>query len=131
MELLEALAIFSPDRRYRYLLRRRVGLNDRICLFVCLNPSTATEILDDPTIRRCRSFAAGWDYGILELANIFALRSTNPLPYMEPEIRLAQTTVLTSLLLRKEQICALLPGGTVGSSWLGGRKFYLSCKLRV
>jgi len=78
-----APAIFSLDRRHRYLLRRKVGFGNRICLFVCLNPSTATEYMNDPTIRRCMGFAAGWNYGILEVANIFALRSTDPLRLYE------------------------------------------------
>ena len=71
-------AVFSSDRLYRYILRRRIGGNNQICLFICLNPSTADEIRDDPTVRRCRGFASAWGFGILEVANIFALRSTDP-----------------------------------------------------
>ena len=59
-------AIFSPDRRYRYLLRRRVGESNRRALFIMLNPSAADERDDDPTIRRCIGFARDWGYGILE-----------------------------------------------------------------
>ena len=76
----EAPAIFSPDRRYRYVLRRQVGFGDGHgrCLFICLNPSIADETTDDPTVRRCIGFARTWGYRELSVVNIFALRSTNP-----------------------------------------------------
>lgn len=74
-----APAVFSPDRRYRYLLRRHVSiLGKGVCLFIMLNPSTADEELNDPSVRRCIRFAAGWGYAHLIVANIFALRSTDP-----------------------------------------------------
>jgi len=73
-------ARFSPCRRYRYTLARRVGLGieKAVCLFIMLNPSTADENLDDPTIRRCMGFARVWGYGILMVGNLFAFRSTDP-----------------------------------------------------
>ena len=73
-----ALAIFSEDRRHRYLLRRRVGDSSRRILFVMLNPSAADEEHDDPTIRRCIGFAQKWGYGLLDVVNLFALMSTDP-----------------------------------------------------
>lgn len=71
-------AVFSPCRTYRYVLRRPVGLGGGTCLFVMLNPSTADETVNDPTIRRCMGFARDWGYGLLLVANLFALRSTDP-----------------------------------------------------
>lgn len=43
-----------------------------------LNPSTADATLDDPTIRRCRSFAKAWSLGGLWVVNLYALRATDP-----------------------------------------------------
>ena len=71
-------AVFSQDRRYRYLLRRRVGDSSGRVLFIMLNPSRADETRNDPTIRRCIGFARSWGYGRLEVVNLFALMSTDP-----------------------------------------------------
>jgi hypothetical protein len=47
-------------------------------MFVGLNPSTADETLDDPTIRRCIGFAKDWGYSGLCMTNLFAFRATDP-----------------------------------------------------
>ena len=71
-------AVFSDDRRYRYLLRRRVGESGKRVLFIMLNPSRADETRNDATIRRCIGFARDWGFGVLEVVNLFALMSTDP-----------------------------------------------------
>jgi len=71
-------AEFSPDRVYRYALYRTWNESKPKVLFIGLNPSTADESLDDPTIRRCKGYAADWGYGGLIMANLFALRATKP-----------------------------------------------------
>ncbi len=43
-----------------------------------LNPSTADETKDDPTIRKCVGFAKRWGYGALCMTNLFAFRATQP-----------------------------------------------------
>ncbi len=74
----ESGAQFSPCRRYRYKLWREWdGTKDTIA-FCMLNPSTADEIDNDPTVERCERRARAWGYGRLEVVNIFALRSTDP-----------------------------------------------------
>lgn len=70
-------AVFSPDRVHRYRLHRWWAAGPSI-LFVMLNPSTADELIEDPTIRRCISFAKEWGFGSLEIGNLFAFRSTDP-----------------------------------------------------
>lgn len=74
----DAPAVFSPCRTYRYLLRRRVSLESGVVLWVMLNPSTADERVEDPTIRRCTDFTRRWNYGTLEVVNLYALRATDP-----------------------------------------------------
>ena len=63
---------------YRYALWRRVSMGERAVLFVGLNPSTADGHDDDPTIRKCASYARRWGYDWLYMGNLYALRATNP-----------------------------------------------------
>ena len=69
---------FSPDRIYRYVLRRTWDEAKPKVAFIGLNPSTADETTDDPTIRRCKNYAFAWGYGGLIMGNLFALRATKP-----------------------------------------------------
>ena len=43
-----------------------------------LNPSTADETSNDPTVGRCQRRAVQMGYGGLYVGNIFAWRSTDP-----------------------------------------------------
>jgi hypothetical protein len=74
----DAGATFSPCRRYRYQLWRSWGDRASRCVFVGLNPSTADESHDDPTIRKCVGFAARWGFGAVDVVNLFAWRSRDP-----------------------------------------------------
>ncbi len=71
-------AEFSPDRRYRYRLEANLSDATGVCMFLMLNPSKADETQSDPTVTRCKRFAARWGYGALSVCNLFALRSTDP-----------------------------------------------------
>ncbi len=70
-------ALYSPCETYRYALTRQWGGGGRL-LFVLLNPSTATEAQNDPTVERCERRARALGYGAFRVTNIFALRETNP-----------------------------------------------------
>jgi len=80
-KIMERSASFSPCRRYRYTLWRKwegSRTSSGYAMFVGLNPSTADETVDDPTVRRCIAFAKAWGYDGLCMTNIFAYRATNP-----------------------------------------------------
>lgn len=71
-------AEFSKDGRYRYRLWREWDESLARVVFVMLNPSTADAKKDDPTIRRCIGFARLWDYGRIDVVNLFGYRATKP-----------------------------------------------------
>ena len=75
---MEKGADFSPCRRYRYTLWRLWGGARGYLMFIGLNPSTADEVQDDPTVRRCIGYARDWGYSGLWMTNIFAYRATKP-----------------------------------------------------
>jgi hypothetical protein len=87
VEYLSAGATFSPDRKYRYDLWRVWRQGGRRISFIGLNPSTANESTDDPTIRRCVGFAQSWGYGEFHMLNLFAFVSSEPrkLCYPNPD----------------------------------------------
>lgn len=73
---------FSECRQYRYTLWRDLSDDEHasraFVMFIGLNPSTADEVKDDPTIRRCALFAKAWGYSGLVMTNLFAFRATRP-----------------------------------------------------
>lgn len=71
-------AILSAHRLYRYVLWRTWDNVKPRVMFIGLNPSTADENDDDPTIRRCVAFAKSWGFGGFAMVNLFGWRCTNP-----------------------------------------------------
>lgn len=75
-------ADFDAARIYRYALHRMWGsgslAESRTLLWIMLNPSTADEVVLDPTLRRCERFTRTWQYEGFEVANLFAYRATDP-----------------------------------------------------
>lgn len=63
---------------YRYLLWRVWNPDLPLLLWILLNPSTADESSNDPTLRRVQGFSQSFGYGGLEVVNLFALRSPDP-----------------------------------------------------
>lgn len=70
-------AVYSPCETYRYRLSRRWGGPDTL-LWIMLNPSTADETRNDPTIERCARRAQALGFGGFEVVNLFAFRATAP-----------------------------------------------------
>lgn len=107
-----AAAVFSPDRAYRYLLRRTWEPGTESMLFLMLNPSTADAQTDDQTIRRCAHYAHRQGFGGVSVANLCALRSTDPkalIDHPDP-IGPLNWQILTTLAMRD-------PGRKVIAAW--------------
>lgn len=125
-------ATFSECRRYRWSLWRRwnpllAGSEERLIAYIGLNPSTADETANDPTIRRLIGFAKRWEYDGMVMLNAFAWRETDRLETLkvpEPVGALNDEAIVTiakhvelvvacwgnegSHLGRSEQVLALL-----------------------
>lgn len=71
-------ASYSPCQTYRYTLTRVWNPDGPKALFVMLNPSTATEVQNDPTVERCERRARALGFGAFRVCNIFAFRATDP-----------------------------------------------------
>ncbi len=76
-------AIFGgPSSEYRYSLWRRFTSRDvapaRMIAFIGLNPSTADEKKNDPTVERCVRRAGRLGFGGMLMMNAYAFRSTDP-----------------------------------------------------
>ncbi len=71
-------AVYSDCESYRYSLTRVWDPEGRKALFVMLNPSTATEVQNDPTVERCERRARALGFGAFQVTNIFAWRDTDP-----------------------------------------------------
>jgi hypothetical protein len=70
-------AVYSDCERWRYTLTRRWADGPH-ANFVMLNPSTATELQNDPTVERCERRARALGFGTFTVTNIFAWRDTDP-----------------------------------------------------
>ena len=91
----------------------------RRMLFVMLNPSTATDTEDDPTIRRCKGFGMREDCEFIEVVNLFAWRSTSPMglvdqPYEPNNFEIVQWYES----LNREPWRIVAAWGDTGPAWL-------------
>lgn len=73
-----SVAVYSDCEAYRYDLTRTWDAAGQKALFVMLNPSTATEYQNDPTVERCERRARALGYGAFRVTNIFGYRATDP-----------------------------------------------------
>ncbi len=78
-------ASFSRCGRYRYDLWREWGTGDGTMLWIMLNPSTATIMTDDPTVKGCGKRTRMWGFRRTVVCNLFAYRATDPARLADPK----------------------------------------------
>ena len=76
-------AVLDHTRTYRFLLWRFWDERPRV-LFCGLNPSTANELDNDPTVKRWIRFAQDWGDGGLYAANLYPFITPNPQELVAP-----------------------------------------------
>ena len=69
-EDINSKAVYSSCEKYRYSLTRIWNKKAEKLHFVMLNPSTATEIQNDPTVERCERRARTLNFGSFRVTNI-------------------------------------------------------------
>jgi len=101
-------------------------------LFVGLNPSTANELQDDPTIRRLCGFARDWGYGGLYACNLYPYITAYPKELVKgeahhkanyPAIKMAGSLSVLTVVGWGDGI-KLVPGGLTVADYVRGE--YLS-----
>ena len=73
-----SVAVYSDCETYRYALTRTWDPKGKRVNFLMLNPSTATEVQNDPTVERCERRARALGFGAFRVTNLFAFRATDP-----------------------------------------------------
>ena len=129
-------AIFDESRTYRYLLRRTLqeslfDLDARAITFLLMNPSTADETKNDPTIRRCIRYATDWGFGTLYIGNLSPYRATHPIDMLEhglPPQSVIDDNIHNILwaMDRSEKVVAAF--GAIGAKVPGGQEVLTAVK---
>jgi hypothetical protein len=116
-EDLKAGALFSKDRRHRYALWRIWDQDLPKLVVIGLNPSTADETRNDPTIRRCIGFAVREGLGGLVMVNLHTWRSKDPEDLNSPAYRKCYDTALRENQRILKRIAAMHHDGLFVAAW--------------
>lgn len=104
-----SVAVYSDCENYRYSLTRVWEDRQPKALFIMLNPSTATEVQNDPTVERCERRARALGFGGFQVTNIFAWRDTDPKKMRaaaDPVGRENDVTILSGCDWADQIVCA-------------------------
>ena len=74
----QSSALYSDCGAYRYALTRCWDAAGARLLYIMLNPSRASERVNDPTVERCERRARQLGFGAFRVVNLFAWRATDP-----------------------------------------------------
>lgn len=124
-------ANISACRKHRFDLKRIWDESLPPFIVIGLNPSTADETLDDPTIRRCIGFAKREGCGSLVMLNLFSYRTTDPKElYKFALLDLTDTRKNDQMVY---EVCRDLhaKGGVIVCAWgINGSKFGQGARYR-
>lgn len=109
-----SVAIYSPCEKYRYLLCREWKPELQKLVVIGLNPSTATELVNDPTITRLTRRAISLGMGGLVMLNLFAWRATDPSAMKAVEDPIGPANDLTLRVMTTGRMIVLAAWGNDG-----------------
>ena len=75
---IDSTAVYSSCKKYRYSLTKTIPNPESSLLFILLNPSTATEFTNDPTVSRCQARTKILGFDSFRVCNLFAYRTKSP-----------------------------------------------------
>ncbi len=106
----DSVAHFSPCEKFRYWLRRDWDLTKAPISFLMLNPSTADEMVNDPTIERCQRRAISMGFGSMIIVNLFPFRMTdskqlNTVDNLLGDAILADEAILRAVEISQMTVC--------------------------
>lgn len=99
-----SVAHFSPCEKFRYWLRLDWDLSKAPISFLMLNPSTADEMVNDPTIERCQRRAIAMGFGSMIIVNLFPFRMTDSKLLDTVENLLGDSTEADEAILRAVEL---------------------------
>lgn len=111
-------AVLDHTRTYRFMLWRFWDDRPRV-LFSGLNPSTANESENDPTVKRWIQFAQAWGYGGFYAVNLYPYITAYPKELVKgvahhkanyPAIKMASSLSVLTVVCWGDGI-KLVPGG--------------------
>lgn len=114
----------SGDDRYRWKLGRAWSTTVPVLGVVMLNPSTASALVADPTLRRVMALAKGAGFGGVEIANLYGLRSADPrvLKACADPVGADNDVHLRAVCGRLDVVCAWGASGTGSGNPVKGPK---------
>ena len=107
-------AVLSECKLYRYLLSDPLTGSGPPILWVMLNPSTADDKKNDPTMCRCIEFSTAWGAGLLEVVNLAAWRSPQPKDLRTARIPIGREN---DFHIRSAALRTVAAGGRVVVAW--------------
>lgn len=108
-------AFFSPCGIYRYTLWRQWATTGPALMALMLNPSTADQSSNDPTVERVERRARALGFSRLVVTNIFALRATDPMVMLRHPSPVGMDNDLHILEQARQASQIILAWGTHGS----------------
>ncbi len=121
----ESGATFNEERTHRYVLWRSFTADPeprRMAAFIGLNPSTADEITNDRTVKRCIDFARSWGHHGMFMLNLFGFRATDPTTCMPIPNRLGTETTMPSFVFVVRSVGLSVAGESTAHTWTVARK---------